>query len=121
MLFRSRLNISGMLAEVVKGYQDYYGNGDNTIVDGMFTALEIEIETRRSQQAPTPQYRADLVTFVNAAKAGLWDPKWEPSFKPGQLAAIQKAWQASYLTEAEKAALPAPDLESDGPEGEWEK
>jgi len=105
----------GVVAELIEGHRDYMAKGDRARVDGIFTAVEIQVECRRSVQAPEPRYRAGLVVYLNAAKAGLWDPKWKSHFTPGQLKKLDAAWTAAaqHVSDEEQERLP--DLESDDP------
>lgn len=108
---------AGLMSDVTKAIQDYEARGDTRLVDGIFTATEILIECRRSVQAPAPRYRAGLVLFANAAKAGLFDPRWESPFEPAALKKIDLAWQAACVAASEAERLP--DLASDGSAGEF--
>lgn len=109
----------GTMSEITKAVQLWEANGDNRLIDGIFTATEIQVECRRSTQAPDPRYRAGLVVFLNAAKAGLWDPKWQSPFPEAKLRRIDLAWQAAMVAGSEAAGELVPDLEADGPEGEY--
>ena len=78
----------------------------------------------RSVQQPEAQYRAGLVVYLNAAKAGLWDPHWRSQFKPIQLKRLDAAWRAAGDAISEEMKEKLPDLEGDGeyelPEAEKE-
>jgi hypothetical protein len=105
----------GQLSDLICGYQEYYANGDNRLFDGMFTALEIQVECRRSVQATEPQYRASLPVMVNAAKAGLFDPKWKLQFSPRQLARLDAAWKKAFVEgEESDGVMPVDLMKEDG-------
>lgn len=108
----------GVLTDVTKGIQEYQARGDTRLVDGIFTATEVQVECRRSVQASI-RYRAGLVVFLNAAKAGLWDPNWTPPFEPRQLKQMDLAWTAAAIAAGDASGERVPDLERDGPEGEY--
>lgn len=116
---------AGTLSDITAAMQAYYGNGDQELADGIFTLTEIEVECRRSVQAPEPKYRADLVVYYGMAKAFLFDPKWQDRLerKPnGELAPsvrtffkkIRAAWKAEYISQEDKEGVVLPDLEGDG-------
>lgn len=112
---------AGVLSDITKAIQDYQGRGDTRLVDGMFTAMEIRIEMRRSVQTPAPRYRASLPVHVSSAKAGLWDPNWESPFTNPELKRLDKAWTETMTAALREDAVPLPDLVKEGPEGEYEE
>ena len=115
------LSMAGTLSDVTAAHQEYYATGNHKLADGIFTTTEWQVLFRRSQQDPDPKYRAGLVVYLNAAKAGLWDPEFRNPFKPAQLAAITNGWKQGYNALADKEGLPVADLESDDPvKGEYE-
>lgn len=109
---------AGVMSDVTKAIHDYESRGDTRLIDGIFTATEILIECRRSGQASAPRYRAGLVLFANAARAGLFDPRWQSPFQPAALKKIDLAWQAACVAASEGERLP--DLVADGPAGEFD-
>ena len=111
----------GVLADITKAIQNYQARGDTQLIDGMFTAMEIRVECRRSVQTPAARYRAGLVTHVASAKAGLWDPNWQSPFTPAELKRLDQAWEETMRTACREAGEPLPDLEKEGPEGEYQE
>jgi len=115
-----KYNLQGVMSDFTRAYQEFYATGEQTLVDGIFTATEIQVELRRSVQTPEPRYRAGLVVFLNAAKAGLWDPNWAGQFPPAQLKKLDAAWKAAAIAAGDESGERVPDLEKDGAEGEYE-
>lgn len=109
---------SGTLASVTQAIQLYHSQGDTRLIDGIFTATEVQVECRRSTQAPEPRYRAGLVVHLNAARAGLWDPNWKPPLTNGELKRMDAAWKAAYVAGAPEGER-VPDLEAEGAAGEY--
>ena len=112
------VNLRGVRSDLIEGIKQYQALDDHRLLDGVFTALEIMVECRRSVQAPDVRYRAGLVLHLNAARAGLMNPEWRPLFKPSELARIDRAWASAYAAAAAEAGATLPDLESGG---EYEK
>lgn len=116
-----KYGLQGMLSDLTLAMQEYHARGDTARIDGIFTALDIQILCRRSQQAPDPQYRAGHVVYLNAAKAGLWDANWKGQMPPALLAKINRAWQEAFVAACAAGGEQAVDLTATGPEGEYEK
>lgn len=107
------------VADVTRAIQEWKSRGENALIDGIFTATEVQILCRRSVQAPEPQYRAGAIVYLQAAKAGFWNPDWQNQFPPALLRAITQAWTAAYTAAADAEGLAKPDLEKEGPDGEY--
>jgi len=115
------VKLSGALADLTRAFCEYQSTGDTRLADGIFTATEIRIELRRSEQLPEPRYRPGLVAHLNSAREGLFDPTWKPPFKNHELARVDKAFAAALIAAHEASgAPPIPNLESTGPSGEYE-
>lgn len=106
----------------------YKSDRNNELVDGLFTAMEIQILLRASQQDPNVRYRPELSIAWNEAKRCLWDAKFRSQFedpkKPGTypyLGLLAAGFQGAVANFMEKTGLKLPDLESDGPDGEFPK
>lgn len=115
---------AGVLSDVTQCLQEYHATGDTSLRDGMFTAMEIDVECRRSVQAPLPRYRAGVVFYSNVARAGLFDPKfgqekegWFGGFPKRVFKILDAGWHQRAI-EAD-AGNKLVDLESDGPDGEF--
>ena len=72
-----------------------------------------------SVQLPLPKYRAGKVVYLNEARAGLWDPKWQSGLTHGLVKRLDKTWAEAYAAAAREAGDPLPDLEKEGAEGEY--
>lgn len=116
-----QVTVTGSIGEMIKAIQEYESRGDTKLIDGIFSALEIQVMTRTSQQVPTPQYRAGWVTYLNASKGWLWDPDARSEFKQEDLARLDRAWKDSVQAYNDRAGVPLPDLEADGPDSEYPK
>lgn len=109
---------NAVLSDISRAVQEYSARNDTRLIDGIFTATEILVECRYSVQAPEPRYRAGLIVYLNAAKAGLWDRHWQPPFEFPVLKRLDAAWKATALAAGEPTKIP--DLEQDGPAGEYD-
>ena len=107
-------NFAGVLSDITSAMQAYYASGDTTLADGIFTTTEIEVELRRSVQAPEPRYRAGLVVYLNMAKAFLFDPNWRNAIPAGQFKKLDTAWRDSVVRQDQEEGVPLPDLENEG-------
>lgn len=67
------------IGQLIRGIQEYESRGDNTIIDGVFTAAEIKVQTRPMSLRPA-QYRLDIVMITREAMKheNLWNPDYEP-------------------------------------------
>lgn len=123
---QGKLTLHGTVADLVRLLQEYAAKKDETLVDGFFTATEIQVLMRRHNTAGVeygPQYRPSLVAYVAMARQHLFDRDWRPDFTNSQWKRLDQAWAT-----AEKAVrdhLPVeerdrePDLYRDGEEGEF--
>jgi hypothetical protein len=111
---------NAVLSDITKAVQEYCARNDTRLIDGIFTATEILVECRHSVQTPEPRYRAGLVVYLNAAKAGLWDRHWQPPFESPALKRLDAAWKAAAIAAGEQDGNRIPDLEQDGPSGEYD-
>ncbi|MHB1309878.1 MAG: hypothetical protein ACYC23_22635 [Limisphaerales bacterium] len=112
-------SFSGSMADVTKAIRAWHSDQDHHLVDGIFTASEVQILCRTSAQQPVPQYRADWVVALEAARAGLWDKNWAPTIPPETLRHIGQAWREAFMRASKENGAPPPDLLADGPAGEY--
>lgn len=112
----NEVRATGALGEFVKGIQEFEAAGDRRKIDGIHTALQIQVLLRTSQQVPLPSLRPGLVAYWNEAKRCTWDPHYQSALPERMLAAVTKAFQASYSEQSEALGLPRPDLLKDGEE-----
>lgn len=112
----------GVLSDLTAAILAYEARGDTQLVDGMFTGLEIQVELRRSVQAPEVRYRAGLVLYVNAARQNLFNPDWNPDeagLTPGALRVFDEAWKAAAAEVLNAQGAPVVDLQAEGAAGEY--
>ena len=109
----------GVLTEVTKAYQEYMADGDRRLVDGMFTASDVQVLLRQHTHVKPPRYRLGLVMQVNAARAGLWDPHWTSPFTAADLGRLDRAFAAALEEARLLAGVELVDLEQDGAGGEY--
>lgn len=115
-----QINVTGAVGEMIKGIQEFKAAGENKILDGINTALEIQVLCRQDHLSLDPQYRAGWVTYVNSTRAFLMDPNFKPMFRESDIAKMDAGWKGAVRALAEEGSVPVPDLEKDGPEGEYE-
>lgn len=118
-----KLAFKGVVTELTEGIRRYKAGKGTELIDGIFTATEVQVMLRRSVQAPEPMYRAGLSVFLAASRAGFWDPNWRGQFSARQLKAIDAGWKGAMAGEqaAEEGGEKLTDLEADGPAGEYEE
>lgn len=125
---QTKAAFAGVVSELFDAYKSYRADGSNELVDGLFTAMEIQILLRASQQDPNVRYRPELSIAWNESKRCLWDPRFRSQFedpkKPGTypyFAILSTGFHGAVAAFMEKTGLKLPDLESDGPDGEFPK
>lgn len=113
------LSFKNAVSELVAGIQEYQSSGSTAKVDGIFTAAEIQVLLRTSVQRSEPQYRLGWVTAVNASREFLFDPNGRSKFKHSHLAKLDAGFKEGVRRLVETSGESVPDLERDGPEGEY--
>jgi hypothetical protein len=73
--FRQRVAFNDCMGQVTKGMQAWYADGDNTIIDGIFTASEVQIQITPTTLR-TAQYRPDLTLLIAEWKREFWNPNY---------------------------------------------
>jgi hypothetical protein len=114
-----KVTVTGTMAEMIDAYRAYKANGDNTLIDGVFTAFGIQIETRASKQAPDPNYRPGMVAAINEAKLAIWDPNFKRLLPDNVCKALDDGFRNAHKDMVDKGIIVLTDLEKEGPEGEW--
>jgi hypothetical protein len=114
------MGFAGMMADVTLAVREYKARGDTGLVDGIFQASELAVLCRMSTQAPLPQYRLGWVTYLNAARPGLWDPHWKNPLPAEVLGRLDRAFKHAYAEAAQAEGAHIPDLLLEGVEGEYE-
>lgn len=118
-----RVKLQGVVADLIRLLQEVAVSRDEALVDGFFTATEVQVLLNGSRQLPDPQYRPDVVVMVNQARQHLWNRDWRGSFTAGQFRRIREAWMAAEaavrqnLTQEQSDRVP--DFMDDGPGGEF--
>ncbi len=115
------VSFAGCVADMIKGIQEYQRDESTRLIDGIMTAAEVQVELRMSEQAPDPRYRLGLVTYLNLARDGIWDPNWKSEFSVMQLALLDAGFKEAVRRLAEERGMHMPDLEADGPAGEYDE
>jgi hypothetical protein len=115
-LERKQMSFANAISEVARGIQEYRAKGTNTLIDGMFTASEIQFQFRQNNHTDI-RYRLGLVVWVNMARERLFDPEFQQLFPPN----IYKALDEGFREGAHRAApeLPVIKLESEDPADEY--
>jgi hypothetical protein len=114
----TRVSVAGVVSDWIDGYAKFISNGDNSILDGLFTAFEIQVENRQSEQSEV-RYRPGLIVAINDARQGLWDPTWKRSIPMAQLQVLDDSYRKAQKEFNEKHSVILPNLEADGPGGEY--
>lgn len=118
-----RVTLQGVVADIIRILQEYGVTKETALIDGFFSATEIQVLLNTSQQMPDPQYRPDIVVMVAEAKAHLWNRDWSDSLTPSQYRRLRTAWTAAErecrqnLTQEESDRVP--DFMDEGPGGEY--
>jgi hypothetical protein len=79
--FRQRVAFNDCMGQITKGMQAWYADGDNSIIDGIFTASEVQILITPTTLRPA-QYRPDLALLVGDWKRNFWNPDYEQTKLP---------------------------------------
>lgn len=109
------VQIRGLVSELVEGVREFQSAGLNRIIDGIFTAAEIQILMQKSQQHPEAQYRPGQVFYFSQAKASIFDPKWKNDLPPGVYRRLDEGFRAAEHKAFTELGEPLVDLESDDP------
>lgn len=116
-----KISFKGTLSELIAGYREYYASGDNRLLDRVRTAGEIEVDHRRSQQAPHIRYRLGQTLYIIEAMHNLHDPNFRSQLDQRKLAKYDQIWRRVAEESADELGEPIPDLRKDGPEGEYDE
>lgn len=114
-----KVNLAGVLSDVIAGYQQWNANKDNTIIDGLHTAYELQVMTRQAAQFDGARHRPGFVAAVQEAKRGLWDPSFRRRI-PDQACKLLDDSYASAMRQWQDAhPKQVVDLEKEGEGGEF--
>ena len=92
-----KLAFKDAISEIIRAVQEYKSNGENTLIDGMFTAAEVKILVTPVELRP-PQYRPDLVISGVEALQNLFNKDWTPT-------PIQRAMHRKLLSAFQRALI----------------
>lgn len=114
----NKIGFAGVLSDIVLGVREFMARVDNKIIDGIRTALEIQVEMRSSVQHEI-RYRPGQTAALVEAKANLWDPDFERSIPDHICRMLDEGMREGAKRVREEAGIDLPDLEDDGPKGEY--
>lgn len=108
---------AGVLSEIIEGIRAFQSDPSNEAVDGVFTALELQVEMRSSkQQGGDVQYRPDIVAAINESRRSIWDPKFKRRLEDKHLKILGYAFHEAVKAFTEKTGIEVPDLAADAGE-----
>jgi hypothetical protein len=112
--YRAKVAFGDSLGHLAKAMQEYYADGNNALVDGLFTAAEIKLLVTPTSLRPA-QYRPDLPMLVEQWRANFWNPEWEGAKLPREmhrffLATFKKA--SEEFTEGKVAEMDGGEVEA---------
>lgn len=116
----SKVIVAGMISDLLKGMQKWNAYRNNDIIDGWFTDYGLQIEHRVSRQVPEVRYRPEWVLAMMEAKEGLWDPSWKPKIPKRVARMMSGAYQSVVTSLIESGQIRVPNIEADGPSGEYD-
>jgi hypothetical protein len=117
---RNKVNVTGcfsQLVEIVRNAALGRLTKKDPLIDGFFSAFEIQVELRESEQLPV-RYRPGLVAAILEAKAGLFDPAFKSKLPVSHLRAMDEGFREAQAKLRERHGIVI-DLEAAGPEGEF--
>jgi len=82
--YRAKVAFGDSLGHLAKAMQEYYADGNNALIDGLFTAAEIKLLVAPTSLRPA-QYRPDLPMLVEQWRANFWNPEWEGAKLPREM------------------------------------
>jgi hypothetical protein len=109
----------GVFSDILEGYLRFKSDPKNNPLDGVFTALELQILMRESQQAEV-RYRPGQVAAILESFQGLTDPNWQRTLPNGLLKQMDVGFREAARRVREETGIEVADLESDDPaKGEY--
>lgn len=114
----NKVSFAAVLSDLVQATRDHLAKGENQRIDGLFTGYEIQIQVREAVQHDI-RYRPGQVAAINEAIGGLWDPNWTRKLTDFQCKQLDEGFKEGARRIRENAGIPLPDLEDDGPRGEY--
>ena len=122
--YRAKVAFGDSLGHLAKAMQEYYADGNNALVDGLFTVAEIKLLVTPTSLRPA-QYRPDLPMLLEQWSANFWNPEWEGAKLPREvhrflLATFKKAseeFAEGKIAEMDGGEVEAGDVEMAVAEG----
>lgn len=115
---QSKTTFAGVISDVIKAVQKYKQSNETTLIDGIFTKYEIEILMRQAEQHEI-RYRPSLTLCWLEAKRHLWDANYKSTLPVRVLKLLDAGFREGVAKVNESGEVFLPDLEKDGPEGEY--
>jgi hypothetical protein len=110
---------AGVVSDLLDAWIAWKADGNNELIDGVFTNFEVQVQMRQSQQAEV-KYRPGLVAAINEAKEGIADPKWRRRIPHKILKMLDAGFLEAIKKMNEEGELgPLIDLESEHPNAEY--
>ena len=113
----NRRAAQGVMSEYIEGTLKHHQDPNNQILDGVFTAFEIQVLMRKSEQQGM-QYRPGWVAAVNESKNHLTDPKFKRRLPDKHCRVLDESFRIAEQRLGD--TLKKPDLVSTGEDGEYE-
>jgi hypothetical protein len=110
----SRVSYRQTIAMLFAAEQDFYANGDNKRRTALFTAAELQVLSRQSQQLPQPQYKLSLEFLAMESIHGLYNREFRSDLakKPRALKLIDSIGRAAIDAARQAQGIPLTDLEA---------
>lgn len=110
--------VIGTIWDMIKAIRDFYTDKNNELIDGFHTAFEIQILLRESEQHQV-RYRLGQTAAIIEAMAGLYDPFFKRKFSDFQCKQLDMGFREGCRMVRENSGIPMPNLELEGPAGEY--
>ena len=108
-----RMEFHDCMSGVIEAVQEYYSNDNHALIDGLYTAAEVELLLKETSLRPA-QYRADVVFGVAEAKIGIWDKEWElKGFPRESLRKLLKGFRSGIEAMRAEDGEMTPDMEAE--------
>lgn len=108
-------------SEVVRAIQEYQARGETRLINGLFTAYEMQVLVRTSVQKPEPDYRLGWHLHVLESRSFLWDAHGRSKFRQRDLQKLDRGFKEAVRRYVDESGEAAPDLMRQGEGGEFEE
>ena len=112
-------NFAGVVSDLVSGVVEWEAHRNNKLIDGLFTAYEVQVMMRSSVQDPAPRYRPGWNTAVLEAMGGIFDPKWQRKLPNAVVRQMDEGFREAQFRLQEQGKVTLPDLERMDASGEY--